>query len=303
MSASMVDGGVGVLRARLAELEARLGAPTLAPEERDALKVEIVALFKQVEEEITALAGLREDVKKAAERWRSLRDAAKGVTPPPIPVAARVEAPTMEPPPVVADHLNASTYLDKGWSRIANGDYIGAEAVLVRALELAPNDPQAESLLGWAQMLQEKYDDALMNFHRVLARDPNNALSRINVGYICLKKRIFGEAIEHLSKALRVDGDRKAALYAHFYLGLVYLEREMYDDAQTFFRRTLELGPNLVEAYYELGRALWFDGEREQAKQAWRDGRAANKFNPWGKRCADVLHAVEGGGEPPRVGI
>ena len=60
------------------------------------------------------------------------------------------------------------------------------------------------------------------------------ALARINVGYICLKKGIFGEAIEHLSKAIRLDNDRKATLYAHYYLGLVYQEREMYDDAQTF---------------------------------------------------------------------
>ena len=96
-------------------------------------------------------------------------------------------------------------------------------------------------------------------------KEPANALARINVGYICLKKRIFGEAIEHLSKAIRLDNDRKATLYAHFYLGLVYLEREMYEDAQTFFRKTLALGPNLIEAYYELGRALWFAGERDEA--------------------------------------
>jgi len=32
----------------------------------------------------------------------------------------------------------------------------------------------------------------------------------------------FGEAIEHLSKAIRLDNDKKATLYAHFYLGLVY---------------------------------------------------------------------------------
>ena len=91
-------------------------------------------------------------------------------------------------------------------------------------------------------------------------KEPANALARINVGYICLKKRIFGEAIEHLSKAIRLDNDRKATLYAHYYLGLVYLEREMYEDAQTFFRKTLALGPNLIEAYFELGRALWFAG-------------------------------------------
>src|SRR5439155_416633 len=82
-------------------------------------------------------------------------------------------------------------------------------------------------------------------------KEPANSLARINVGYICLKKRIFGEAIEHLSKAIRLDNDKKATLYAHFYLGLVYLQREMYEDAQTFFQKTLKLGPNLIEAYYE----------------------------------------------------
>jgi tetratricopeptide (TPR) repeat protein len=171
----------------------------------------------------------------------------------------------------------------------------------VRALELSPNNPQAESLLGWAQMLQEKYDDALLNFQKVLMREPANALARINVGYICLKKRIFGEAIEHLSKAIRLDNDRKATLYAHFYLGLVYLEREMFEDAQTFFTKTLALGPNLIEAYYELGRAYWFGGEHERALQTWRDGFAANKFNQWGKRCAELVKTVEEGGAPPGI--
>ena len=83
-------------------------------------------------------------------------------------------------------------------------------------------------------MLHEDYDEALGNFSKVLMKEPANALARINVGYICLKKGIFGEAIEHLSKAIRLDNDRKATLYAHYYLGLVYLEREMYEDAQTF---------------------------------------------------------------------
>jgi tetratricopeptide (TPR) repeat protein len=132
-------------------------------------------------------------------------------------------------------------------------------------------------------------------------REPANSLARINLGYICLKKRIFGEAIEHLSKAIRLDNDRKATLYAHFYLGLVYLEREMFDDAQSFFRKAIALGPNLIEAYYELARALWFDGKRELALQAWRDGAAANSFNPWGKRCAEMLRHIEQGGAPSRT--
>ena len=270
-------------RERVSVLAARLEAPDAA-QQRDAIRGELIALGKGLEQDLAELTLLKDEAKTLVEKWKGLR-----VSTAPAFSAER---------PVVADHIGASTFVEKGWSRISLGDYAGAEESLTRALQLAPNDPQAESLLGWSQMLQEKYDDALMQFQKVLMREPGNALARINVGYICLKKGIFGEAIEHLSKAIRLDNDRKATLYAHFYLGLVYLERDMFEDAQTFFQKSLVLGPNLIEAYFELGRAYWFNGQREEAMQTWRDGFAANKFNPWGKRCAEVLQTVEQGGQP-----
>jgi tetratricopeptide (TPR) repeat protein len=270
-------------RARLAALAARLDAPT-ATAERDALRDALIAVGKGLEQDLAELATLKEEAKALVERWKGLK-------------ASDAPAFTAERP-VVADHIGASTFIEKGWTRISLGDYAGAEESLGKALKLAPNDPQAESLLGWALMLQEKHDDALMQFQKVLMREPGNALARINVGYICLKKRIFGEAIEHLSRAIRLDSDRKATLYAHFYLGLVYLERDMFEDAQTFFQKTLAIGPNLIEAHYELGRAFWYNGQKDEAVQTWRDGYTANKFNPWGKKCAEVLVTVEQGGEP-----
>ena len=270
-------------RARLAALAARLDAPR-AITERDAIRDALIALGKGLEQDLADLTAMKDEAKALVERWKGLQaNAAPAFT------AER---------PIVADHIGASTFIEKGWTRISLGDYAGAEESLTKALKLAPNDPQAESLLGWALMLQEKYDDALMQFQKVLMREPGNALARINVGYICLKKRIFGEAIEHLSRAIRLDSDRKATLYAHFYLGLVYLERDMFEDAQTFFQKTLAIGPNLIEAYYELGRAFWFNGQKAEAQQTWRDGFTANKFNPWGKKCAEVLATVEQGGEP-----
>ena len=289
----MADVDGRPFRARYTAIEARLDAPD-AGTDRDAIKADIIALYKEVEQEIAQLGTLREDVKRLVDRWKQVG----GGT-----AAKANNAPAFGGErPVMADHIGASTYLEKGWSLISLGDHDAAERALLKALELSPNDPQTESLLGWAQMLQEKYDEALLNFQKVLMRQPTNSLARINLGYICLKKKIFGEAIEHLSKAIRLDNDRKAALYAHFYLGLVYAEREMYEDAQTFFRKTLALGPNLIEAYYELGRVLWFDNKRDDALETWRAGLAANKFNPWGKRCGEMLKHIEEGGTPARTG-
>ena len=274
-------------RERYMGLEARLDAPTAA-QERDALKHEIVGLFKALEADVVELTTLKDEVKVLVDKWKAMA----AQQPSNAPEFAG------DKPVVHADHIGASTYIEKGWSLISLGDYDGAETALRKALSLSPGDMQAESLLGWAMMLNEKYDDALMSFQQVLMKEPQNALARINVGYICLKKRIFGEAIEHLSRAIRLNNDVKATLYAHFYLGLVYLERDMFEDAQTFFQKTISLGPNLIEAYYELGRAFWFNGQQDEAMQAWKDGYAANKFNPWGKRCAEALKTVQEGGEP-----
>jgi tetratricopeptide (TPR) repeat protein len=282
----MADETLAAYRAKYAAIDKRLDAG--ADADRNAVKAEIIGLFKSVEAQIADLTTLKDEIKALVDKWKAQQ-------------AALTAAPqfTGEKPVVHADHIGASTFIEKGWSRLSLGDHEGAEQALLKAIELSPGDPQSEALLGWAQMLQEKYDDALLNFQKVLVREPANSLARINVGYICLKKRIFGEAIEHLSKAIRLDNDRKATLYAHFYLGLVYLEREMYEDAQTFFQKTLGLGPNLIEAHYELGRAYWLNDEKEAAKKAWAAGFAANKFNPWGKRCGEVLRTVEAGGEPP----
>lgn len=296
------------LRLRCSGLASRLDGPAAA-DERDRLKQELATLYKSVDRELTELGAVKETVLALIEQWKAIPAAAPaavgsgalaattGAGTPPRATGNRLSGAAVQ-----SDHLGASTFIEKGWHQISAGDATGAEASLQRALQLAPDEPHAEALLGWAQMLQQRHDDALMLFQKVLQRDPNNALARVNMGYICLKKGIFGEAIEHLSRVMRLDNDRKATLYAHFYLGLVYLERDMYEDAEAFFRKTLALGPNLIEAYYELGRALWFGGDQEAARRTWREGFAANKFSPWGKRCAEMLETVEAGGAPLRGG-
>jgi tetratricopeptide (TPR) repeat protein len=278
------------LRVAYRELTDRLDA-TSPEDDHEVIKKEIIALFKTVDQGIADLTQLKEDIRTLVEKYKQLAQDESGEQAPQFTGAV---------PATRADHIGASTFIEKGWSLISLGDYPGAMQALEKALNLSPGDVQAESLLGWAQMLNENYDDALNTFQQVLVREPANSLARINVGYICLKKQIFGEAIEHLSKAIRLDNDKKATLYAHFYLGLVYLEREMFEDAQTFFEKTIRLGPNLIEAYYELGRAQWFAGDLDDAKQTWTDGYQANKFNPWGKRCKETLELVEQGQEPPR---
>ncbi len=276
---------LAALRAEFQAIASLLdGAP--ATPVREAGKRRIISLFKQVDGTLGELAQLKEDIRGLVERYKQLSN----------------DEPVGPGPQIHRDHLGASTFIEKGWSLISLGDHAAAIQALNRALELSPGDPQAGSLLGWAQMLDQQYDDALATFSRVLIKEPANALARVNVGYICLKKKIFGEAIEHLSRVIRLDNDRKATLYAHYYLGLVYLERAMYVDAEGFLRKALALGPNLIEAWYDLGRARWFSGDQAAARAAWEQGAAANRFAPWARRCQELLDRTARGEEVPRSG-
>ncbi len=276
-------------QAELAALREALANP-LAPGEREQVKRRLTALYRQADAMIGELGRFKEEMRALVEQYKQMQP------------ADRSAAPASEVRPVPRqDRLGASTFIEKGWHLITLGDHAGAVQSLRRALELAPGETQAEALLGWALMLREQYDEAMGTFAHVLEKEPTNTLARVNVGYICLKKRIFGEAIEHLSRVIRQDSDRKATLYAHYYLGLVYLEREMYGDAAGFLERAIQLGPNLVEARFELGRALWFAGRRDEAKETWTIGAAAGSFSPWSARCRQLLELVNVGGEVPRT--
>src|SRR5687767_3907981 len=99
---AMPDGVAGDLRARRAAIDARLDAAA-TPGERDALKSEIVSLFKQVEAQITDLSALKEDVKRLVDKWKSMQAAS-------APISATSTSPDAAPqfaperPKPLADH-------------------------------------------------------------------------------------------------------------------------------------------------------------------------------------------------------
>ena len=201
--------------------------------------------------------------------------------------------------PIREDHLGASTFVEKGWHYIAHGDYAEAEKVLETALKLAPSDLNAQAMLAWARMRQDRYDEAMAMLDKVLGLDPMNALARATIGYVCMRKGMLMEAHDHLNKASAQMRDPKAALYGCFYLGLLYSQQQDVVEAERYFRRTLSLAPNFIEAYYELGRTFWNAGDREQAENVWKAGNSANRFSQWGKRCADAIRLSKENRTPP----
>jgi len=197
------------------------------------------------------------------------------------------------------DHLGASTFVERGWNLIAIGDFSGAEVALLQALELAPSDISARALLGWALMRQGTYDEAEMVLTQLLMDDPLHAMARVNLGYVQMRKGEYLAASELLENCSQQIRDPKAALYARFYLGLLFFAQRDFAGAEHCFRKSVTLAPNFIEGYYELGRAQFAGGRDEEARATWKTGHAANRFNVWGKRCVEAIRRADRGERAP----
>lgn len=197
------------------------------------------------------------------------------------------------------DHLGASTFVEKGWNLIAIGEFAAAEAVLLRGLDLAPSDVRGRALLGWARMRQGMYDEAQNILTELLDQNCLDAMARVNLGYVCMRKGDSTYAAELLEHSSRQTRDPKAALYAAFYLGLLFSAEDNHAAAEHCLRKSIFLAPNFVEGYYELGRVQLSAGRPEDARGTWKKGHAANRFNVWGKRCAEAIRLADRGETPP----
>ncbi|HRN54618.1 MAG TPA: hypothetical protein PK788_14075, partial [Gemmatimonadaceae bacterium] len=101
----MADETLTAFRAQYAAIDAKLDAG-LAAAERAQAKADIVGLFKALEAQIADLSQLKDDVKLLVDKWKA-QQAVSGV-----------QAPEFqgEKPVVHADHIGASTFIEKGWS-------------------------------------------------------------------------------------------------------------------------------------------------------------------------------------------
>jgi len=122
--------------------------------------------------------------------------------------------------------------------------------------------PKAYHGLGFAYDKKGRLDEAIAEYKRALAIDPNYAKSHYNLGIIYVNKSMFDEAISEFKKALTIDPNY---VEAHCNLGIAYGSKNMFDEAISEFKKALTINPNYVEANTNLGAAYHRKGEFDKA--------------------------------------
>src|SRR5215213_29833 len=135
-------------------------------------------------------------------------------------------------------------------------DLPAAQRELQAASALAPSAPQPPYLLGLAAKTQNKSEEAIAFFQKVLRIDPNDVGANVNLGQLYSQQRKYPEAIAVLRTAVAAEPYNATALYN---LGTALLRAGQRDEGQKVIAQFQELrqrgtGTTLGTNYLEQGR-------------------------------------------------
>jgi len=112
-------------------------------------------------------------------------------------------------------------------------DFAGAEKELKRALTLNPNYATAHHWYAQFLSAMGRHDEAIAEIKRAQTLDPLSLIINAVAGDTYTKARQYDLAIDQLRKPIEMD---KNFSRAHRYLGNVYIEKGMYNEAIAAFR-------------------------------------------------------------------
>ena len=209
------------------------------------------------------------------------------------------------------DHLAASTYLERGWMRLALGDFDGARAALEQVRAFVPHHDEARILLAWVLAEQSNTfgAEALMNeapcnpaLHGLVA--VVRALAQVRRG--CAEAALVElagvtEPASSQAPSKAVNGDPRVRLYAPLVAGLAHAALGHHAEAMAAYAQCLARGPNCAQAWEAQGAEAHRVGDLHAARESWSAGAQTARFSSWGRRCAERLAAIDTADDPPAV--
>jgi tetratricopeptide (TPR) repeat protein len=135
-------------------------------------------------------------------------------------------------------------------------------------IELAPDNPNAFSLLSGLCIKSKQFDEAIAAAKRAIELNPNNdwaayAYSRLGAAY--RNKKQYDEAFDAFEKAIELDANN--AGYRHD-LGWLYYARDDFAEASAAYAKAVELQPNWRVGLFDLAGALRLAGKYDEALTA-----------------------------------
>lgn len=160
-------------------------------------------------------------------------------------------------------------------------DWSGAQEEYQRAIEVNPNYATAYQWASLNLAAVGRLDEAISQIRRAEELDPLSPIINSNVEWVLYLARRDDEGIAHCRKTLEIDPSFFAT---HKYLGLLYVQKGMYEQAIDEYQKAKDLSPDDYHIVALIGHAYALSGHRDKARTALLElkEKAKQKYiQPW----------------------
>jgi eukaryotic-like serine/threonine-protein kinase len=134
-------------------------------------------------------------------------------------------------------------------------------------------------------------NEAVDEFRKAIAIDPNYALAYSNLGNALYDQQKWNEAVAEYPKAIKLDPMNATT---HYNFAEVLAAKQQWDEAIAEYRKAIALRPDYPEAYCNMGGMLKRQGRFAEALTAYRRGdELGRQHSDWRKPSAEWVRLAE----------
>ena len=141
-------------------------------------------------------------------------------------------------------------------------DWPGAEKEFKQALDLKPNDATAHHFYAMFLISQTRFNEALREMECALKLDPLSPIINTHHAWLYYAQRSYDQAIVRFQHVIKLT---PRFFFAHYWLGMVYLQKSMVEKAEASFERAASIWPDNPRVLAWKGFARASAGKTDEA--------------------------------------
>lgn len=157
------------------------------------------------------------------------------------------------------------THVMLGSGYLQRGQLDVAKEELGKALRAAPDDSQANNIMGVLQWRLKYYAEAERHFRRALENDGKNASAHHNYGAFLCDRGQVDQSLRYF-RAAADDPLYPYAAEVNLNAGVCLMKKPAPMAAEKYFREALRLNPRLPGALHQMARISWDSGQPLSAR-------------------------------------
>ncbi len=164
-----------------------------------------------------------------------------------------------------------------------------------QAISLKDDYSEAHNYLGTLYIGEQMWDKAIVHFDKAIANPLYNtpAVPLYNAGWAYYSKKDYKKAMDSYNQALQREPKTVLRPQIEKNIGVIYFNQSNMPNAIYHFNKSVELNPNLFDAYFFLGESYVKINDKANAKKAFQSVVNLAPQSSFGQKAKIYLQSLK----------